>query len=88
VQTPLVVPACWPNLRPGGDRSAVRRSFRRATANGRSHAHHPNGTLAAAYRQFSDGVLGRATLDGVIIEPPLLKGPSCQAQTIWTPLPC
>jgi hypothetical protein len=58
------------------------------TANGWSMRNQPNGTLAAANRQFSDGVLGRATLDGVIIQPPLLKGPSCQAKTIWTPLPC
>jgi hypothetical protein len=61
----------------GNRRSAFERGV---TANGWSHARQPNGTLAAANRQFSDGVLGRATLDGVTIEPPLLKGPVMQSQ--------
>jgi hypothetical protein len=54
------------------------------TANGLSHTHQPSGTLAAANRQFSDGAPGRVTLDGAIMEPPVVKGPSCQAKTILT----
>ena len=38
-------------------------------------SHDPNGTLAAAHRQLSDDVPGRATLDGAIIEAPLLEEP-------------
>ena len=52
-------------------------------------SHDPNGALAVQpSRQLSDDVPGLATLDGAMIEAPLLEEPSCQAKTISTPSPC